>query len=101
MRQQGAQRYNRGEQQRRRGGERPRGKKLDFSFLPTLVGVVILLLLVSFVISRVFRTEMKCNRCQGTGEVNEHWPDPTESSGFHHVEGVCPKCNGRGKVTVK
>ena len=95
------QRYNRGEQQRRRCGERPRGKKLDFSFLPTLVGVVILLLLVSFVISRVFRTEMKCNRCQGTGEVNEHWPDPTESSGFHHVEGVCPKCNGRGKVTVK
>ena len=96
-----SQRYNRAENQRRRCGERPRGEKLDLSFLPTLVIIVILLLVVSFVISRVFRTEMKCNRCQGTGEVNEHWPDPTEPSGFHHVEGVCPKCKGRGKVPVK
>lgn len=70
-------------------------------FLLPLVIVVVLLLGASFVISRVFRAEMKCNRCQGMGEVNEHWPDPSEPSGFHHVEGACPKCKGRGKVPVK
>ena len=70
-------------------------------FLLPLVIVVVLLLGASFVISRVFRAEMKCNRCQGMGEVNEHWPDPSEPSGFHHVEGTCPKCKGRGKVPVK
>ena len=74
---------------------------MDFSFLLPLVIVVVLLLGASFVISRVFRAEMKCNRCQGMGEVNEHWPDPSEPSGFHHVEGTCPKCKGRGKVPVK
>jgi hypothetical protein len=41
---------------------------------------------------------MRCNRCDGTGQVNERWPDPNESSGWHIVEGICPKCKGKGKI---
>jgi hypothetical protein len=39
-----------------------------------------------------------CNRCSGTGEVNEKWPDPDEPSGWHRVEGTCPKCKGKGRI---
>jgi DnaJ-class molecular chaperone len=41
---------------------------------------------------------MVCTRCDGTGQVNERWPDPSEPSGWHRVEGTCPKCKGKGKV---
>ena len=41
---------------------------------------------------------MRCNRCDGTGQVNERWPDPKEPGGWHIVEGVCPKCKGKGKI---
>ena len=39
-----------------------------------------------------------CTRCDGTGEVNEKWPDPSEPTGWHDVHGVCPKCKGKGRV---
>jgi hypothetical protein len=39
-----------------------------------------------------------CTRCSGTGEVNEKWPDPNAPGGWHRVEGVCPKCKGKGRV---
>ena len=41
---------------------------------------------------------MRCNRCDGTGQVNERWPDPNEPGGWHVVEGTCPKCKGKGKI---
>ena len=41
---------------------------------------------------------MRCNRCDGTGQVNERWPDPNEPGGWHIVEGICPKCKGKGKI---
>jgi DnaJ-class molecular chaperone len=41
---------------------------------------------------------MRCNRCDGTGQVNERWPDPKEPGGWHIVEGTCPKCKGRGLI---
>jgi len=40
----------------------------------------------------------RCTRCDGTGQVNERWPDPKEPGGWHVVEGVCPKCKGKGRV---
>ena len=57
------------------------------------------LLVIFFVTGRGRRAAtMRCNRCDGTGEVREHWPDPSEPTGWHHVEGVCPKCKGTGKI---
>lgn len=44
------------------------------------------------------RGTLRCNRCDGTGQVNERWPDPNETSGWHIVEGICPKCKGKGKI---
>jgi len=41
---------------------------------------------------------MRCNRCDGTGQVNERWPDPKEPGGWHIVEGTCPKCKGKGTI---
>lgn len=41
---------------------------------------------------------LRCTRCDGTGEVNENWPDPAEEGGWHRVSGTCPKCKGKGRV---
>ena len=41
---------------------------------------------------------IRCNRCDGSGSVNERWPDPAEPGGWHIVEGICPKCKGKGKI---
>ncbi|MBI4759550.1 MAG: hypothetical protein HY783_11240 [Chloroflexi bacterium] len=40
----------------------------------------------------------RCTRCDGTGQVNERWPDPKEPGGWHILEGTCPKCKGKGRV---
>jgi hypothetical protein len=42
-----------------------------------------------------------CTRCDGTGQVNEKWPDPSEPTGWHRVEGICPKCKGKGRVRTR
>lgn len=42
--------------------------------------------------------KQRCNRCDGTGQVNERWPDPKEPGGWHIVEGTCPKCKGKGRI---
>ena len=61
-----------------------------------LVGALIV---IFFVMGRGRRVAtMVCTRCEGTGQVNERWPDPSEPSGWHRVEGICPKCKGKGKV---
>ena len=41
---------------------------------------------------------IRCNRCDGTGQVSERWPDPKEPGGWHKVEGICPKCKGKGMI---
>jgi len=45
--------------------------------------------------------KIACPRCQGTGHVNERWPDPATPGGWHRLEGTCPKCKGKGKVPVR
>ena len=61
-----------------------------------LVGALIV---IFFVMGRGRRVAtMVCTRCDGTGQVNERWPDPSEPGGWHRVEGICPKCKGKGKV---
>ena len=39
-----------------------------------------------------------CTRCEGTGQIDERWPDPSKPTGFHMATGKCPKCKGKGKV---
>ena len=61
--------------------------------------VVIFIGVLVFVLPRVMGgNRITCNRCDGTGQINERWPDPSEPSGFHEARGTCPKCKGKGKV---
>jgi hypothetical protein len=60
-----------------------------------LVAVIIMAVVV--LRGRKVRT-MVCTRCDGSGHVDEHWPDPSKPGGWHDVHGVCPKCGGVGKV---
>lgn len=39
-----------------------------------------------------------CTRCEGTGYIDEKWPDPSKPTGFHTATGKCPKCKGKGRV---
>lgn len=66
---------------------------------PETIVFFIILVVVMIVVSRFnFAPKVKCTRCDGTGMVNEKWPDPSEPGGWHRVEGTCPKCKGKGKV---
>lgn len=62
--------------------------------------LLLVVVIVAFVIiSRFnFAPKTKCTRCDGTGQVSERWPDPSEPGGWHRVEGTCPKCKGKGKI---
>lgn len=62
-----------------------------------MMGVAVL---VFFVVSGRSNAKGRniCTRCSGTGEVNEKWPDPNAPGGWHRVEGICPKCKGKGRV---
>ena len=52
-----------------------------------------------FVLPRVLGpTGPRCNRCDGSGEINERWPDPSKPGGWHKQEGICPKCKGKGRL---
>lgn len=63
-----------------------------------------LVMLAAMVVVGVFMARsvrggrVRCTRCDGTGQVSERWPDPKEPTGWHVVEGVCPKCKGKGAV---
>jgi len=63
--------------------------------------VLIVLLMVGtfFAIRWLFPApQMICTRCEGTGSVDEKWPDPSKPGGWHILHGKCPKCDGKGKV---
>jgi DnaJ-class molecular chaperone len=63
---------------------------------------ILLIAAALVVIVLVFRGnrsgQLRCNRCDGTGQVSEKWPDPNEPGGWHKVEGTCPKCKGKGTI---
>jgi DnaJ-class molecular chaperone len=66
------------------------------SSLLLFVGMIVLVFVLFRGMSHGGR--MRCNRCDGTGQVSERWPDPQEPDGWHIVEGICPKCKGKGKI---
>jgi RecJ-like exonuclease len=68
------------------------------------VALLTLILMIGavFLMSRfITGPKIACTRCQGTGHVNERWPDPSKPGGWHRLEGTCPKCKGKGKVPVR
>ncbi|HZR00622.1 MAG TPA: hypothetical protein VFC93_17620 [Chloroflexota bacterium] len=60
--------------------------------------LVVMVVAVFFMSWFMNQPRLKCTRCEGTGQVDEKWPDPSEPGGWHRVEGRCPKCKGKGKV---
>ena len=64
--------------------------------LPVALGLIVLVFM--YMNNRRSSTGRNvCNRCSGTGEVNEKWPDPDKAGGWHIADGVCPKCKGKGR----
>ncbi len=64
----------------------------------SLILLVVLIVVFIFISRFNFAPKVRCTRCDGSGQVNERWPDPSEPGGWHIVEGRCPKCKGKGKV---
>ena len=63
-----------------------------------VVGLVMLAVLFVVVPRLMGGNTIVCNRCDGTGQINERWPDPSQPGGFHVARGTCPKCKGKGRV---
>ena len=68
--------------------------ELTFIILAALAALVVFFLIRG----QAGGGRMRCNRCDGTGQVNERWPDPQAPGGWHIVEGTCPKCKGKGTI---
>ena len=63
---------------------------------------IVILIIIVFVFSRInMAPKVRCTRCDGTGQVNERWPDPKAPGGWHVTEGTCPKCKGKGKISLR
>jgi DnaJ-class molecular chaperone len=64
-----------------------------------LIVTAVVMIVVVVLFSRLnMGPKVRCNRCDGSGSVNERWPDPSQPGGWHVVEGQCPKCKGKGRV---
>lgn len=71
----------------------------SFEAFGGLIAAAVLVAVLMFVLPRVMGgNRITCTRCDGTGQINERWPDPKEASGFHEARGTCPKCKGKGTV---
>jgi hypothetical protein len=62
------------------------------------IGVAIIAVVVLVVPRFLGGTMITCTRCNGTGQIDEKWPDPSKPTGFHIATGTCPKCKGKGRV---
>jgi hypothetical protein len=68
---------------------------------PESLLLFVVLIVAVILLSRInFGPKVKCTRCDGSGQVNEKWPDPSAPGGWHVVDGICPKCKGKGRVST-
>jgi hypothetical protein len=68
------------------------------AFGGVLIAVVVLIVVVFVVPRLVGASTIVCTRCDGSGQIDERWPDPKEPTGFHVATGTCPKCKGKGRI---
>ena len=69
--------------------------------MPLEVWIIFMALVVAAVVllPRILPpTGPTCTRCEGSGSVNERWPDPSKPGGWHELSGKCPKCDGKGRL---
>lgn len=70
------------------------------AFGSALVGLIVIIVLV-YALPRLFGGNTTiCTRCDGTGQIDERWPDPSKPTGFHVASGKCPKCKGKGRLRL-
>ena len=64
------------------------------------VFMILMTAVVLFFVTRSFGSggRVRCTRCDGSGQVDEKWPDPSAPGGWHILQGKCPKCKGKGRV---
>ena len=80
---------------------RARGRLGAEAGMPLEVWIIFTALVVAAVLllPRILPpTGPTCTRCEGTGAVNERWPDPSKPGGWHELSGKCPKCDGKGRL---
>jgi hypothetical protein len=63
-----------------------------------LVALLVLVMIVYVVPKVMGGNQIVCTRCEGTGQIDERWPDPAQPTGFHVATGKCPKCKGKGRL---
>jgi hypothetical protein len=63
-----------------------------------LITVMVIAVIVVVVPRFMGGNTVVCTRCEGTGQIDEKWPDPKEPTGFHIATGKCPKCKGKGRI---
>ncbi|MDP6507497.1 MAG: hypothetical protein QF719_07020 [Chloroflexota bacterium] len=68
---------------------------MDPSFVVIIVVVALALIFVPRMLPPRGPT---CTRCDGSGQISERWPDPSQEGGWHVAEGSCPRCNGKGRM---
>ena len=69
--------------------------------MPPEIWIIFMVLVVIgvLVVPRILPpTGPVCTRCDGSGGVNERWPDPSKPHGWHDLNGTCPKCDGKGRM---
>ena len=73
---------------------------MDTNTIITFAFPLLVMAVIIFVVMRPGRRARAnvCTRCEGTGIVDEHWPDPSKPGGWHDLHGKCPKCGGVGRV---
>lgn len=76
-----------------------RAEAVSAETLATVLLVAVALVVLAYVLPRMMGGNyITCTRCEGTGQIDERWPDPAEPSGFHVASGTCPKCKGKGRI---
>ena len=83
------------------GGARDGGRLSGGAGMPVEVWIIFMALVVAAVVllPRILPpTGPTCTRCEGSGSVNERWPDPSKPGGWHELSGKCPKCDGKGRL---
>jgi hypothetical protein len=75
------------------------GRDVSVEAIGSIVLAAVVVIVLVYALPRMLGGGyIKCTRCDGTGQIDERWPDPTQPTGFHVANGTCPKCKGKGRI---